>query len=41
MPTSYLLDRNGVVRYVHEGFRRGDEKALREEIDKLLRKGKK
>lgn len=41
MPTSYLLDRNGVVRYVHEGFRRGDEKALRTEIDKLLRKGKK
>ena len=41
MPTSYLLDGNGVVRYVHEGFRRGDEKALREEIDKLLRKGKK
>ncbi len=41
MPTSYLLDRNGVVRYVHEGFRRGDEKELRAEIDKLLRKGKK
>ncbi len=41
MPTSYLLDRNGVVRYVHEGFRRGDEKTLREEIDKLLRKGAK
>ncbi len=39
MPTSYLLDRNGVVRYVHEGFRRGDEKELRKEIDKLLRKG--
>lgn len=41
MPTSYLLDERGVVRYVHEGFRRGDEKALRAEIDKLLRKGKK
>ena len=41
MPTSYLLDRQGVVRYVHEGFRRGDEKELRKEIDKLLRKGAK
>jgi len=36
MPTSYLIDRNGVVRYVHEGYRRGDDKALRAEIRKLL-----
>lgn len=38
MPTSFLIDRNGVVRYVHEGFRRGDDKALRAEIRKLLAK---
>ena len=36
MPTSYLIDREGVVRYVHRGFKRGDEKKLREEIDQLL-----
>ena len=37
MPTAYLIDRNGVIRYIHEGFRKGDEKEIRAEIDKLLR----
>ena len=36
MPTSYLIDRGGVVRYVHEGFQRGDEKMLRLRIQSLL-----
>jgi thiol-disulfide isomerase/thioredoxin len=37
MPTSYLLDRTGRVRFVHEGFH-GDatDKQLRHEIDTLL-----
>ena len=37
MPTSYLLGRDGKVRYVHAGFR-GDrtERDLRREIDVLL-----
>ncbi len=37
MPTSYLLDRTGKVRFVHEGFH-GDttDKQLRHEIDTLL-----
>jgi thiol-disulfide isomerase/thioredoxin len=37
MPTSYLLDRTGKVRFVHEGFH-GDEsdRQLRKEIDTLL-----
>lgn len=37
MPTSYLLDRTGKVRFMHEGFH-GDatEKALRREIEFLL-----
>jgi len=39
MPTGYLIDRSGVVRYVHEGFRRGDGDRLREEIRALLGKG--
>ncbi len=38
MPTSYLIDRDGKVRYVHEGFRKGDVEVLREEIRKLLTK---
>ena len=36
MPTSYLIDREGVIRYVHEGFQRGDERELRSRIRSLL-----
>jgi thiol-disulfide isomerase/thioredoxin len=37
MPTSYLVDRTGKVRYMHAGFR-GDqtERELRKEIEALL-----
>jgi peroxiredoxin len=38
MPTSYLIDREGVIRYVHRGFQRGDSAKLREEIRALLKK---
>ena len=36
MPTSYLIDRNGVVRAVHAGFRASDLDGLRGEIRALL-----
>ena len=36
MPTGYLLDRFGMVRHVHEGFRNGDELKLEQQIQKLL-----
>ncbi len=37
MPTSFLIDRSGKVRSVHEGFHSGDtEAALRREIELLL-----
>ncbi len=36
MPTGYLIDRDGKVRLVHRGFRRGDGARLRSEIVKLL-----
>jgi peroxiredoxin len=36
MPTSYLIDERGVVRYVHEGFRKGDIDEIRAQIQKLL-----
>lgn len=36
MPTSYLIDRNGVVRAVHAGFRASDLDALRAEIRALI-----
>jgi thiol-disulfide isomerase/thioredoxin len=37
MPTSYLIDRKGVVRLVHPGFRRGDIETIREEILALVK----
>ncbi len=36
MPTSYLIDRKGIIRYVHRGFQRGDSSKLRREIRALL-----
>jgi thiol-disulfide isomerase/thioredoxin len=36
MPTSYLIDRAGVIRYVHEGFERGDVETLRARIAELV-----
>ena len=38
MPTSYLIDRNGVIRYVHRGFQRGDTAKLRARIAELVKK---
>lgn len=36
MPTGFLLDRNGIVRHVHEGYRPGDQQILRDHINALL-----
>lgn len=36
MPTSYLIDENGVVRYVHNGFRRADFDDLHSRIKRML-----
>ncbi len=35
-PTSYLVDGQGRVLFVHVGFSEGDEKHLEEEIQKVL-----
>jgi thiol-disulfide isomerase/thioredoxin len=40
MPTAYLIDRSGVIRHVHRGFRRGDLPALRERIAALVADGR-
>ena len=37
MPTSFIIDRKGVVRYMHFGFRESDPASWVEEIDKLLK----
>jgi len=36
MPSSYLIDRTGVIRYQHRGFRPADEQIVRAQILKLL-----
>ena len=36
MPTSFVVDRGGVVRFVHAGYRAGDLAKLTAEIDQLL-----
>lgn len=36
MPTSFLLDGEGIVRYVHKGFRNGDAEILEKKIRALL-----
>ena len=37
MPSSYIVDRRGVIRHVHEGFRAGDAEQMEREVRALLR----
>jgi thiol-disulfide isomerase/thioredoxin len=37
MPTSFLIDRRGIVRHVHAGFRPSDKAALEAQVEGLLR----
>ena len=37
MPTSYLLDKNKLVRFVHDGFRPGDENVIEGQVKELLK----
>lgn len=41
MPSSFLIDREGVVRMVHAGFKESEEDQLEAEISKLVSSGKK
>lgn len=38
MPTSYLIDSKGIVRYIHKGFRSGDGPVIEKQIRLLLKK---
>lgn len=38
MPTSYLVDRKGVIRYLHKGFKKSTEAEYTKEIEELLAK---
>lgn len=37
MPTAYVIDKNGIVRFVHVGYRPGDEVTLEERVRSLTR----
>lgn len=36
MPSSYIVDRRGVIRHVHQGFRSGDAARIEREVRALL-----
>ncbi|HWA78269.1 MAG TPA: TlpA disulfide reductase family protein [Polyangiaceae bacterium] len=36
MPTSFIVDSSGIIRFVHAGFSPGDEAGLREELKSLM-----
>jgi thiol-disulfide isomerase/thioredoxin len=36
MPTSYLIDKHGVIRHIHQGFREGEAEELKAQITQLL-----
>jgi len=37
MPTSYLIDKNGLVSHVHAGFADGDQSAIAQDVEALLK----
>jgi thiol-disulfide isomerase/thioredoxin len=37
MPSSYVVDKKGVIRYVHEGFESGDVARFKKELDELVK----
>lgn len=36
MPSSFLIDKKGVIRHVHKGFHSGDKSEIRSLVEKLL-----
>jgi cytochrome c biogenesis protein CcmG, thiol:disulfide interchange protein DsbE len=36
MPTSFILDKNGVVRFMHQGYHDGEELEIEKEIKSLM-----
>ncbi len=37
MPTTVLIDRSGTVRYIHHGYRPGDEEAVQNAVRSIMR----
>lgn len=36
MPSAYIIDKTGTIKFVHNGFKEGDEKELEKELKQLL-----
>ncbi len=36
MPSSFVIDRRGEIRYTHQGYSQGIDAAYRRELDALL-----
>jgi thiol-disulfide isomerase/thioredoxin len=36
MPSSYLIDKHGIIRHIHQGFREGEMEELKTQITQLL-----
>ena len=36
MPSSFIIDKEGVIRYVHKGYKAGDVNKIKSEIEQLL-----
>ena len=37
MPTSFIIDQKGLVRFVHSGFREGDESEIESQLKSLIK----
>jgi peroxiredoxin len=37
MPSSFIIDKNGVVRHLHVGFKAGEEAKIAEEVKALMK----
>ena len=37
MPTTVIVDRRGIVRFIHYGYRAGDEAIVQDEVRRLIR----
>jgi thiol-disulfide isomerase/thioredoxin len=37
MPTSYVVDKKGIIRFVHGGYTEGEEEEIGRQVDELLR----
>ena len=37
MPSAFVIDKKGVVRYVHQGYKAGEEEEIEKQVKELLK----